>query len=480
MKILGRIIGVLVAILTLLFIGAVTYLNVVPMRYYIPLVLSILTIIFFIVYFLCRKKTNIIVRVLLIILSLGFGFIFCIGIHYVYTTIRFMNKVNAIKEEITTYYVLVRNDSKYQKVEDIKDKKIVIYKEPDEAQKKALKSLEEKVSFKHFSSMDLRKMGIDLLNKEEEVLFVGDSYKEIMDEEIPDFKENIRILDTISVKTKVKEIMKEVNTSKESFSIYISGIDTYGNISTRSRSDVNIVMTVNPSTHDILLTSIPRDYYVRLRGTTGARDKLTHAGIYGINMSVGTLEDLLGTTMNYYIRVNFDTLIKVVDVIGGIDVYVDQTIRPVAGKGYILSQGMNHMDGATALAFSRERKSYQEGDRHRGKNQQDVIAAIIKKVGGSKTLLTQYTDILNSLDGSFQTNIDTNQMTSFIKMQLETMKEWNILTYNLNGYDSSNITYSMGNMRLYVMEPDTSTVEMASRYINGMKEGKSLKELGLS
>lgn len=478
MKVVSKIISILTGILTGAFLFIMTYLDVIPMKYYIPFVGLILVLMIPILVFLLRKKTKTVPRIFLIFLSLLFSFCFLMGVNYAYTTLHFMKKANAIEEEANVYYVLVRKESPYQKIEDVKGKKIYTSFENEDFYKKALKVLEEKIFFTKVNCMDLRKMATDLLSNKVEVLFVRDSHKEIFDEEIPHFKENTRVLDTVTVKTKVEEVMKDVDSAKEPFSIYISGMDTYGTISARSRSDVNIVATINPNTYEILLTSIPRDYYVKLHGIAGVRDKLTHAGIYGINMSVKTIEDLLGTSINYYVRVNFDTLIKVVDVIGGIDVYSDITF-PSSRKVSIV-KGMNHMDGKTALVFARERKSYAEGDRHRGQNQQDVLTAIIKKVTSSKTLLTKYTGILNSLEGSLETNFPMDDMTGFVKKQIDKMPSWKISYYNLNGYDSSNITYSMGNMRLYVMEPDQGTISLAKTYVNGMKEGKTFSELGLS
>ena len=267
--------------------------------------------------------------------------------------------------------------------------------------------------------------------------------------------------------------------TKEPFSLYISGIDVYGDMMTKSQSDVNIIMTVNPNTHEILLTSIPRDYYVQLHGTTGRKDKLTHAAYYGINMSVTTLEDLLNTKINHYFRVNFDAVIKVVDAIGGIDVYSDKAFRSTTMSSIYINEGWNHLNGKEALAFSRERKSYATGDRHRGENQQNVIKAMVNKVTSSPALLTNYNEIMNILTGSFQTDIETKEMSDLIKFQLDKMPSWNIKTYNLNGTDSENLTYSLGSLVRYVMEPDMKTVEQGSKYINGMLEGKTFKELGL-
>ena len=274
----------------------------------------------------------------------------------------------------------------------------------------------------------------------------------------------------------------DIDISTQPFTVFISGIDSYGDISsmTRGRSDVNMLATINPNTHEILLTSIPRDYYVQLHGTTGTRDKLTHAGIYGIQMSMQTLEDLLGIEINYYVKVNFSTVTKLVDTIGGIDVYSDQSIRPWTNPKITIPKGNVHMDGAMALAFARERKSYSTGDRHRVQNQQDVISAIIKKVSSSSVILTKYSEILSDLADCLSTNIGKDEISSLVKLQLDEMPSWQIGQYSLNGSDAHDYTYSMGQQVLYVMEPNLETVQTASDNIKGIIEGKPLSELTLN
>ena len=269
-----------------------------------------------------------------------------------------------------------------------------------------------------------------------------------------------------------KKVDKSVTT--ESFNIYVSGIDTYGDISTRSRSDVNMVITVNPKTNTILLTSIPRDFYVQLNGTTGSKDKLTHAGLYGVDMSIKTIEDLLSIDIDYFLRVNFSTLVSVVDLIGGIDVYSDKGFRPWTAPDIYIPKGNVRMDGKTALAFSRERYAYVEGDRHRVQNQQDVISAIIKKMTTSTALLTKYTQLLDSISNSFETNINMGEVSKLMKLQLNKMPSWNIQKYSVNGFDSSNYTYTFGKQLLYVMEPDYATVKSATSYINNVIAGKEI------
>lgn len=221
-------------------------------------------------------------------------------------------------------------------------------------------------------------------------------------------------------------------------------------------------MSINTNTHEALLTSIPRDYYVTLH-SYGAKDKLTHSGIYGVNETVKTAEDLLDTDINYYVRVNFTTVIKLVDKLGGIDVYSDYNF---SRNGYNFKKGYNHINGDAALVFSRERYSFAGGDNQRVKNQQHVIEAVMKKVLNSTTLLTKYTDILDSLKGSFQTNIAQDDISSLVKDQINNMSSWTIKSNSLTGTGASSSTYSMGSTKLYVMVPNSTSVTSAKEKID--------------
>ena len=293
----------------------------------------------------------------------------------------------------------------------------------------------------------------------------------MLSEEIKGFKENTKILYTekheIQTNTKVEETASKYSIKSGKFNVYISGIDTSGSISNVSRSDANILATVNTDTHEVLLTSIPRDYYVTLH-SYGAKDKLTHSGIYGVNETVKTVEDLLDTEIDYYVRVNFTTVIKLVDKLGGIAVYSDYDFTTTSGyTHYTFKKGYNYnVKGEAALAFSRERYAFEAGDNQRVKNQQHVIEAVMKKVLNSTTLLTKYTSILDSLKGSFQTNIEQEDISKLVKDQINNMSSWTINSNSLTGTGASSSTYSMGSTKLYVMVPNAKSVTSAKEKID--------------
>ena len=251
------------------------------------------------------------------------------------------------------------------------------------------------------------------------------------------------------------------------FIMYLSGIDTYGGISTRSRSDVNILAVVNTETKDILLLSTPRDYYISYSETGGAKDKLTHAGIYGINASIDALEQLYDVDVNYYLRVNFSGFIDIINALGGVDVNSDYDF---IARGTEIHKGVNHLTGEEALSFARERYSFKDGDFQRGRNQMEVIRAVIQKTASS-SLLTNYMSVMNAVAGSFETNMSQEEISDLVKMQLSDMASWNITSYTSEGQVSSAETYSMPGQMLSVVIPDESSVEEAKNMITDVIEG---------
>ena len=254
------------------------------------------------------------------------------------------------------------------------------------------------------------------------------------------------------------------------FIVYLSGIDTKGDISKRSRSDMNQLMVVNPQTGKVLLVNTPRDYYVRLAGTTGLKDKLTHAGIYGIDTSVGTMANLYGIDINYWVRVNFTSVTEIVDAVGGVDVYSDIAFTTSSGR-FPIVQGMNHLDGAQALAFARERYHVSGGDNTRGKNQQLVIEAILQKVT-QPSVLVNYTSILNAVQGAIQTSMPEDAISAQVKLQLKNNTAWSVETYSVTGSDSYEYTYSASKQKLYVMIPNQASIDTAKQKIAAILAGQ--------
>ena len=256
-----------------------------------------------------------------------------------------------------------------------------------------------------------------------------------------------------------------VNVTEESFNVLITGIDTRGTIEEEGRSDVNMIATVNPVDGKVLLTSIPRDYYVRLPDHGYAGDKLTHTGFYGTNTTILAIEDLLGININYYVKVNFSTEEEFVNAIGGVDVYSEYEFVPVKRKQWTVKKGMNHMNGEEALAFARERKAFVTGDNQRIKNQQAVMEALIKKATSGTTMLLKYNKILNSLEDYFEMNFSSSEIRAIGKLQITKSIDWDIEKNTLTGHDASEATYSTGSQRVYVMSQDETSINEAKNMI---------------
>lgn len=248
----------------------------------------------------------------------------------------------------------------------------------------------------------------------------------------------------------------------DTFVMYISGIDTYGGISARSRSDVNILAVVNTQTKQILTLATPRDFYVDFSVTNGAKDKLTHAGIYGVDASIDALERLYDVSIDYYLRMNFSGFVEVIDALGGVDVYSDYDFTVKNIKEY--HKGYNHLTGLEALAFARERYSFATGDYQRAKNQMEVIRAVITKCA-SPAILTNFGDVMNAISGSFETNMPEDQIMSLIKMQLLEQSTWEISSFTTQGTSAFAPTYSMPGRDLYVIIPDEPSVSEAKARI---------------
>ena len=464
--------GLILFIVSLILFVMLKKLDVLPVKYEALVILFLLVVNGVIDWFLFRKKAKKLKKNIAFGFACLFSILFIIPMFYMGKTMNFMSKIGASNYKLENYSLIVLKDSKLDKVSDVKGKSVGIYENTDGV-KDAKEQLIDKVEVTFENYDNLEKLAGDLLESKIEVIFVEDSILSMMKEDNPDFESNIKIIYTIKVKIKTSNKAKDVNVSNEPFNVYITGIDTYGELSAVSRSDVNIVMTVNPKTKQILLTSIPRDYYVELHGKKGSRDKLTHAGIYGTDMSIGTIEDLLGIDINYYVKINFTSFIDIINAIGGIEVYSKYTFTSIDGYNY--TEGYNQMNGEEALSFARERKAFSEGDRQRGADQQAVIEAMIKKLS-NKSILTKYDSLLKSIEGKFETNMSSSQITSLIKMQLNDMASWKVKSISLDGTNGKGVTYSGGSQELYVMIPDWNSVDEASSTIKVVLDGEILDE----
>ena len=456
-----KMLSILLITISSVFIGILFYTDLLPTKYLILIISIVLIFNLFNVFLINLKKLKKKVKKTLAIFMTIVILVLLTIIFYFTKTLGVLVNNGDSKYKLENYSVIVLKDSSYNELKDIRDEKVGYFKNSKGAEK-ANKRISEEVAivFESYDSSD--SLVNDLLDSKINVILIEDSIKNIMEEEIENFTDMIKVIYTFNVRIKSESTLKEVDVTKEPFSVYISGIDTYGEISSVSRSDVNIVMVVNPKINQILLISIPRDYYVQLHGTTGVKDKLTHAGIYGIDMSIQTIEDLLDMDINYYVKVNFTSVIDIVDALDGLDVYSKYSF--ISYSGFKFKEGMNYVNGEQALDFARTRKAFKDGDRQRGKNQQAVIEALIRKAT-NKSIITKYNSLLNAVNGKYQTNMGIKKITSLIKMQLDNMPNWTVTSYSLSGYDASDYTYTY-NQLLYVMKPDEDSVAEAIKLVD--------------
>ncbi|HEL2355839.1 TPA: LCP family protein [Streptococcus suis] len=306
-----------------------------------------------------------------------------------------------------------------------------------------------------------------MLNGESQAMIFNGVFTNILENEDPDFSSKVRKIYSFKVTQTVDTATKQV--SGDSFNIYISGIDTYGPISSVSRSDVNIIMTINRATHKILLTTTPRDSYVAIAdGGQNQYDKLTHAGIYGVNASVHTLENLYGINISNYIRLNFTSFLQLIDLVGGID--VENTQEFTSGE-HTFPVGTVHLNAEQALIFVRERYSLANGDNDRGKNQEKVIAALIKKLSSPENL-RNYQAILNSLEGSIQTDISIETIIGLVNTQLEAGTQFTVESQALVGNGRTDLSsYAMPDSQLYMLEINQESLEQTKAAIQSVLDG---------
>ena len=456
------IMSLIFIIITGVFITSIIKMNLLPGKYVLIFSLVELILTVLIICGLAKKHKTYKLNIFSLILAIIFSVIYIFAINYANATNKFLGNMFRDIIETEDYYVVTQKNSQYNKISELKNKNIDLFQIEDD--------VEQEIKNKSNASLNkkdsMQDVGNSLMDGRCDAIAVSSSQYNMLDELIENFKADTKIIYTATHRIEktddIEDSSSEYNVANKSFNIYISGIDTSGKISNVARSDANIIATVNLSKHEILLTSTPRDYYVTLHSKK-AKDKLTHSGIYGINETVTTVEDLLDIDINYYVRVNFTTVIKLVDILDGVDVNSEYSFST---GSYSFRKGMNHLDGDAALAFSRERYAFIDGDNQRVKNQQKVIEAIVNKVTGSTTILTKYTSILNGLNGCFQTNISQDEISTIVKDQLNSMPSWTIKNNALVGTGSYSSTYSMGSQELYVMIPNQTSVKQATTMIN--------------
>ncbi|WP_300920179.1 LCP family protein [uncultured Dubosiella sp.] len=493
-KVIVAVLSIVILGLSGFFIYQIQALHVLPGNLLIPIcvMIGLIVVIMLVLWNFYQHVTW--ARIVLTILNIAMLCVFSVGNFYLYKTNDTLQVVTAQKKEVkNTVSLLVKNDSEIQSIHDLNEKAIGKLNSIDAlGTTKMITHLQEQFGVDTESLLPFQVNSYDSVEKEVEALYnnevqaiiLNESYRTNVLEYEPyaNFNNEVRSIDEVVYYTKVdNEAMAVPEITKNAFNILISGNDTYGDVGELSRSDVNMVVTVNPQTRTVLLTSIPRDCYVEFvcdeqdACLAGASDKITHTGLHGINTTKKTVENLLGITVNYTFRANFSSVMEIVDAIGGIDVeipegmavetfYANNTLEGV-------HEGMNHLQGERALAFARERYAYIDGDNQRVRNQQTVLKAIFAKAT-SPEIIVNYSSLLDAFQGAFDTTLSQDEITTLIKYQIQENPQWKFESYQLTGEGAQLLSPELG-QTAYVTVVDPYSITLAHDKIEAVLQGES-------
>lgn len=495
-----RVISIISILLAIALIIKVIKIDILPLNFEITILgaVLLLTLILFIFYnFTSHSK---IARVfggfMIIVVTLSYG----LGYFYLYKTAGMLStistsssgsgtKLGSLSDEMTNNVsVIVMKSSNYNSLKDLSGKKIGTTSELDaKSTEKCLTDIKKSIDFDQEDYPNYNQEMTDLYDGRIDGVILDESSRGIVYEQFLNISQVTKVVHTTSYKAPREHAIVDskhpVDVTKDPFTIYFSGNDSFGDIQETSRTDSNMLVTVNPKTHRILMTSIPRDYYVPVACAEdaadgcpdGQKDKLTHTGLYGVQTTINTIEDFMDVDINYYVRVNFSSLTNIVDAIGGVDVtvgkglavdqfYTDDTIGGVV-------EGENHLDGQKALAYARERYAYEDGDLQRVKNQQKVLKAIIKKVK-SPSMLLKYASLIDAIGSAIETNMPSSSITNFVKFQLASNSSWKFESYPMVGDTGMEFSPSLGDTASVTYQ-DRGSIETAHDKIEAILNGEN-------
>ena len=483
--------GIIVILLTLLagavFLISVHQTKMVPDLYMLILGGILLVVTAVVVWLVLnrQKLRRFLAGVCLASLLMG---LYAFGISMVHKFTSAMENITSIAPEIAELKVYVKKDDPAQSINDAANYTYgILLMQDRENTDKALAEINRQLTEEMglTDQMELSYLEYDgvthlidgLMSGEVKAIVLNTAFLVLLEEQegYSDVTERIREISVQHIEapppSSEPEPEEPPKEGKHVYTIYISGIDTRGStLNVKSRSDVNIIATINTKTHEVLLLTTPRDYFVPLSISYGQPDKLTHAGLYGVNVSIDTLEMLYDIDIDYYFRVNFNGFVDIIDALDGVDVY---NPKQFTRNGHTFVKGMNHLNGAQALTFARERYSYIDGDLQRGRNQIAVIEAVIKKMTTSTAMLTNFSSLLKGVEGSFETTIPYDVIAGMVNDQLKTMAPWKIHSYSVTGTQASRIPYSMSTKQ-FVWLPHTSSIKLAQQKMQTIRDGGTL------
>lgn len=483
---IGIALSILLVVASFYLLYQLIKINVLPTKllFLITIVFVLLDAIFALL--LCYYTRAFVSKIICVVIALVLIFGSCIGGYYISKTgILLTNITNVTKHAKNTVSVVVKQSSDIKNKSQLNGLSVGTLRTiGTQGSSKALKELSKDGIVMNQSEYDsLSAMLEAFYNGEVDSIIINESSRsQILDmESYADFDNNTRVVYQTSYKVENTDKAYAVSdiTSKP-FNILISGSDTRGGFDENGRSDVIMVATVNPKTSTILLTSVPRDFYVTTACDAadgcmqGALDKITHTGIHGTNTTKRTVEQLLGVEINYTFKVGFDTVTDLVDALGGVDVYVEPGYA-VSTSTFSVHEGVNHLDGQHALAYARERYSYTEGDRQRTKNQQQVLMGIVNEAT-KPSVITKYASIMDAMANTFSTTMSNEEISDLIKHQINNNPKWKMEQYMVDGTGDTLMCAELGDAAS-VMVPDQSTVKMAKDKINAVLAGKSADDV---
>lgn len=484
-KVLSILLSVALVISSFYLLYQVIRLNALPSKFLFPLTIGVVVLDAIFVLLLVYFSKNVVSKIICIVLTLFICVASCMGGYYISKTQSVLSNItNVAKHAKNTVSVIVKESSSIKNKSQLNGVSVGSLRLNEQGSKKAFKELSsEGIALNQTVYDSMTALLEAFYNGEVDSIIMNESSRsQILDmEAYSNFDSNTRVVYQTSYKVKNNDSATSVSdiTSKP-FNVLISGSDTRGGFDENGRSDVIMVATVNPKTHTILLTSVPRDFYVTTACDAGdgcmqgALDKITHTGIHGTNTTKRTVEQLLGVEINYTFKVGFDTVTELVDVLGGVDVYVEPGYA--VHTSYLnVNEGINHLNGEQALAYARERYSYTEGDRQRTKNQQQVLMGIVKEAT-KPSVITNYAAIMDTMANTFSTTMSNEEITDLIKYQLNNNPTWKMEQYMVDGTGDTLMCAELGDAAS-VMVPDQSTVKMAKDKISAVLAGKSSEDV---
>ena len=483
---IGIVLSILLVVASFYLLYQLIKINVLPSKllFLITIIFVLLDTIFALL--LCYYTRAIVSKIICVVVTLVLIFGSCMGGYYISKTGSLLTNItNVTKHAKNTVSVVVKQSSDIKNKSQLNGLSVGTLRTiGTQGSSKALKELSKDGIVMNQSEYDsLSAMLESFYNGEVDSIIINESSRsQILDmESYADFDNNTRVVYQTSYKVENTDKANAVSdiTSKP-FNVLISGSDTRGGFDENGRSDVIMVATINPKTSTILLTSVPRDFYVTTACDAadgcmqGALDKITHTGIHGTNTTKRTVEQLLGIEINYTFKVGFDTVTDLVDALGGVDVYVEPGYA-VSTSTFSVHEGTNHLDGEHALAYARERYSYTEGDRQRTKNQQQVLMGIVNEAT-KPSVITKYASIMDAMANTFSTTMSNEEISDLIKYQINNNPKWKMEQYMVDGTGDTLMCAELGDAAS-VMVPDQSTVKMAKDKINAVLAGKSADDV---